>query len=406
MRGPASAPPVTLEDNESMKIFGPAEERVQAQLARCQAIEDDAPAVLCADNHLGYSMPIGGVIGYADHVSPSAVGYDIACGNMAVRTDAFARDIDITAVMDDVWKAISFGVGRRNAERVNDPVIDAVGGSPIGFQRSLKDLAAAQLGTVGSGNHYVDLFEDEQDGSLWVGVHFGSRGLGHKTATWALEQAGAASDAMDAPPVVIPLASALGEDYIAGMEIAGQYAYAGRRWVVDRVLRIIGARAVDTVHNHHNFAWRETHQGRDLWVHRKGATPAFAGQRGFVGGTMSESAVILEGLESPQSADALYSTVHGAGRIMSRRQAAGKFKGWGAKRVRLAPGAVDYDAVRADIAAKGIELRGGGADEAPECYKRLSDVLGYHQGTIRVLHVLKPIGVAMAGPDVADPYKD
>jgi tRNA-splicing ligase RtcB len=402
--GPCAA--ATLGDNESMKIFGPAEERVQAQLARCQAIEQNAPAVLCADNHLGYSMPIGGVIGYADHVSPSAVGYDIACGNMAVRTDATARDVDVKTVMDDVWKAISFGVGRRNAERVDDPVIDAVGKSPIGFQRSLKDLAAAQLGTVGSGNHYVDLFEDEQDGRLWVGVHFGSRGLGHKTATWALEQAGATSDAMDAPPVVIPIASALGEDYIAGMEIAGEYAYAGRRWVVDRVLRILDARAVDTVHNHHNFAWRETHGGRDLWVHRKGATPAFAGQRGFVGGTMGEPAVILEGLESPQSADALYSTVHGAGRVMSRRQAAGTFRGWGAKRVQLTPGAVDYDAVRGEIAAKGIELRGGGADEAPACYKRLSDVLACHEGTIRVLHVLKPIGVAMAGPDVADPYKD
>jgi len=405
MRG-ARALPTGLEDNESMKIFGPAEDRVQAQLARCQAIEKDAPAVLCADNHLGYSMPIGGVIGYADHVSPSAVGYDIACGNLAVRTDAIAREINVKAVMDDVWKAISFGVGRQNAERVDDPVIDAVGKSPIGFQRSLKDLAAAQLGTVGSGNHYVDLFEDEQDGRLWVGVHFGSRGLGHKTATWALEQAGAASDAMDAPPVVIPIASPLGEDYIAGMEIAGHYAYAGRRWVVGRVLRILGARAVDTIHNHHNFAWRETHDGRELWVHRKGATPAFAGQRGFVGGTMGEPAVILEGLDSPQSADALYSTVHGAGRVMSRRQAAGKFKGWGARRVQLTPGAVDYDVVRLEIAAKGIELRGGGADEAPACYKRLPDVLDYHGGTIRVLHVLKPIGVAMAGPDVADPYKD
>jgi tRNA-splicing ligase RtcB len=91
---------------------------------------------------------------------------------------------------------------------------------------------------------------------------------------------------------------------------------------------------------------------------------------------------------------------------MSRRQAAGKFKGWGARRVQLTPGAVDYDVVRLEIAAKGIELRGGGADEAPASYKRLPDVLAYHGGTIRVLHVLKPIGVAMAGPDVADPYKD
>jgi tRNA-splicing ligase RtcB len=116
-------------------------------------------------------------------VSPSGVGYDIACGNKAVRLDAPAAAVraNIKAVMDDVWKSISFGVGRKNAEPVDHDLFD----DPVWqveHVRPLKDLARAQLGTVGSGNHYVDLFVDELD-RVWVDVHFGSRGLGHKLAT-------------------------------------------------------------------------------------------------------------------------------------------------------------------------------------------------------------------------------
>lgn len=424
-----------------LKTFGPVDANVLAQIEGCQAVEANAPAVLCADNHLGYSMPIGGVIGYEGLVSPSAVGYDIACGNMAARTDARAKDINVATVMDDVWRLISFGVGRKNAERVEHPIIDAIGASPLAVQRGLREMAAQQLGTVGSGNHYVDLFEDETDGQLWIGVHFGSRGFGHKTATWALKQVGAQDDRMDAPPVVIPMVSQLGQDYLAGMEIAGRYAYAGREWVVDRVLRILGARATLTVHNHHNFAWKETHDGRELWVHRKGATPAYPGERGFVGGTMGENAVILEGVDSPDSVAALYSTVHGAGRVISRRKATGKDKaawtcmdhrrcdGWlpiettksdeganprcpkcGHKTQRgrrlISTGLVDWDRAQRTVRQRGVELRGAGADEAPECYKRLNEVLTYHASTVRVLHQLRPIGVAMAGSHEFDPYKD
>ena len=386
--------------------FGPVEEPVLQQIRACQQVEDAAPAVLCADNHLGYSMPIGGVVGYEDHISPSAVGYDIACGNAAVRTNLRAQDIDVAAAMDRIWRVLSFGMGRKNRERVDHPILDEIAESTHPFQRQLAAMAAEQLGTIGSGNHYVDLFEDIEDGSLWIGVHFGSRGFGHKTASWALEKAGARGDAMMAPPVVLPVSSETGALYIEGMQRAGRYAYAGRDWVIDRVLKLLDAEAVDRVHNHHNFAWREQHRGRTLWVHRKGATPAFPGQRGFVGGTMGEPAVILEGVASDRAADAMYSTVHGAGRVMSRTRAAGTFKGWGARRRQVSRGQVNFAAVRDRLRAQGIELRGGGADEAPECYKRLSEVLAYHGGTVRVLHTLRPIGVAMAGNEEFDPYKD
>ena len=179
-----------------------------------------------------------------------------------------------------------------------------------------RQKAMGQLGTVGSGNHYVDLMHDEA-GFVWIGVHFGSRGLGHTSATRYLKR-GRWEDGMNVPPAVVDEDSEIGRRYIAAMELAGRYAYAGREWVVERVRQIIGGAVTDSVHNHHNYAWRETHGGRDLWVVRKGATPAFPGQRGFVGGSMGDDAVIVEGVDSPRSSAALYSTVHGAGRLFSR----------------------------------------------------------------------------------------
>src|SRR5262249_3048485 len=145
------------------------------------AAEADAPAVLCADGHLGYSMPIGGVVGYRRHISPSGVGYDIACGNLAVRTDLRAADFttsDLERIGDEVKRPVAFGMGRRNNTPIRDhEVFDTISRSPVGGQCALIGLAREQLGTVGGGNHYVDVLE-AADGILWVGVHFGSRGFG------------------------------------------------------------------------------------------------------------------------------------------------------------------------------------------------------------------------------------
>ena len=242
---------------------------------------------------------------------------------------------------------------------------------------------------------------------------------------------------MDAPPALLDLGTELGESYIAAMRLAGEYAYAGRDVVVRKVLEILSAEAVHEVHNHHNFAWHEEHGGRTYWVIRKGCTPARPGQEGFVGGSMGDESVILEGVESGEAAEALYSTVHGAGRVMSRTQAAGRVrrrKRWACSHrdcgrlfesaqhrcpahpdarthkvwveEQLKPGKVDWQAVQARLRAQGIVLIGGGADEAPEVYKRLPDVLDAHAGSIRVKRRLRPLGVAMAGRDVYDPYKD
>lgn len=386
---------------DGVPVFGHAEPGALEQIKNCA--REATQVALMADNHLGYAVPIGGVVAYENAISPSGVGYDIACGNKAVRTDASYADVaaNIEHIMDDVWRTISFGVGRKNEERVDHDLFDDPAWS-LEAVAPLKDMARAQLGTVGSGNHYVDLFADEQD-RIWIGVHFGSRGLGHRTATWFLKKAGA-KDGMNVDPCVLPTAGNLGAEYLEAMRLGGRYAYAGRDWVCDRVARILGARIEEEVHNHHNFAWREEHAGREMWVVRKGATPAFPGQKGFVGGSMGDISVILEGVEHEAGAAAMYSTVHGAGRVLGRLEAKGVVdrKTGEVKR----EGKVTRDQMMAWVREQNVTLRGAGVDESPHCYKRLPDVLEAHQGTIRVLHTLRPLGVAMAGENEFDPYKD
>jgi tRNA-splicing ligase RtcB len=390
-----------MEEMENVRVFGLHDENTLAQMKNCAKDNAVVAGVLCADGHLGYAVPIGGVLAYDYKISPSGVGFDIACGNKCILTDMPAREArrKIKKIMDDVWAKISFGMGRNNQEEVDHELFDDEAWKMPAL-RSLKQTARNQLGTVGGGNHYVDIFADELD-RVWVGVHFGSRGLGHKTATHFLE-AGGATDGMTADPLILDIRSNLGTEYIEAMQLAGRYAYAGRDWVCGKVARILGAKVLDEVHNHHNYAWKETHNGQELWVVRKGATPAFPGQRGFVGGSMGDISVILEGVESEESKKALYSTVHGAGRVLSRSAAKGKWKG----KQEIRPGQVSRRMMDAWIMEKKVELRGADVDESPHCYKRLPEVLNYHADTVKILHTLTPLGVAMAGPDVHDPYKD
>ena len=168
--------------------------------------------------------------------------------------------------------------------------------------------------------------------------------------------------------------------------------------------KILGASIQEEVHNHHNFAWREKHGDEELWVVRKGATPAFPGQRGFVGGTMGENSVILEGVENDSAKHSLYSTVHGAGRVMGRMEAKGKTDRKTGEVLR--PGKVSPEMMNEWVSRAGVELRGAGLDESPHCYKRLEEVLAEHGDSVRILHTLTPMGVAMAGSNEFDPYKD
>lgn len=421
----------------------PHDKNTIEQLHTCAKAGDAPVAVLCADGHLGYSAPIGSAIGYEEYLSPSGVGFDIGCGNKAVETDLLYEDIQeqLPTLMDEIQRRISFGLGQPNKEEVDHPVLDRISSdAPIPEIAELQELAAKQLGTVGTGNHYVDLFKDEVSNRVWVGVHFGSRGFGHKIASGflALAQGLKFTDkykegGMMDEPTLLHESTALGQAYLQGMMLAGEYAYAGRDAVVDKVLEILGGPGVTAeVHNHHNYMWREEHYGYRLWMVRKGSTPLFPGQMGFVGASMGETAMILEGLFTTTAQQALYSAPHGAGRALSRTKAAGKWKKrWvnnvrddttvyeteaealaspgakSAKRTRVRVGGlVDYSAVKEELDEQGIELRGGAADEAPMAYKRLEDVVAAHGEAIAIRHTLQPIGVCMADERTFDPYKD
>jgi tRNA-splicing ligase RtcB len=377
--------------NSPLKVCGQHEASTIAQMRNCMAVGNAVAGVICADGHLGYAQPVGGVIAYEKQISISGVGFDIGCGNMAARLDVPFSAIQgrVGEITKDVARTISFGIGRANAERAEHALFDDADAWRASDMEAYRQKAVVQLGTVGSGNHYVDLMRDEA-GMVWIGVHFGSRGLGHTSATRYLKAAGG-KDGMNVPPAVVDEDSELGQRYIAAMELAGRYSYAGREWVVERVRQIIGGNVTDMVHNHHNYAWRETHGGRDLWVVRKGATPAFPGQRGFVGGSMGDDAVILEGVDSADAKASLYSTVHGAGRLFGRKEAKRRFT------------KAQMDAW---LQERGVTLIGADLDESPMAYRRLPDVLAEHAGSVKVLHTLRPFAVVMAGEGEFDPWKD
>jgi tRNA-splicing ligase RtcB len=424
-----------------MKIFGEHQENTIRQL---QDVASRAERVaLMADGHVGYVMPIGGIAGYRDKVSVVGVGFDIACGNCAIRTDLRVGDVTRGLELDEIRRnphrlisdrranhaadelqsTISFGIGRKN-EADDAPVDHPLFIDPAwyaipntgGYRDTLREKARRQLGTVGSGNHYVDVFADET-GAVWVGVHFGSRGFGHTVASdfLSLSQGGRWGERAREKEVLLDVRDGIGLDYWQLMELAGRYAYAGREWVARKVVELLGGTEQEIVHNHHNFAWRETHlspEGEpvEYVVVRKGATPAFPGQKGFVGGSMGDDAVIIEGTAAPEGSelaalqrDALFSTVHGAGRVMSRTEAAGKRTRGG--KVKQ-PGKISAKMAEEWLAKKGVILRGGGLDEAPQAYRRLPKVLQAQGDTITIKHVLQPLVVVMAGANEIDPYKD
>lgn len=452
---------------QNLNIFGnPVDQGAVEQIENCLRDDRAVQGALMADHHKGYSMPIGGVIAYEDAISPSGVGFDIACGNKAVKTNLNLSDFGFNRApagtgtylleqartqintfkpfMRQIQKDVSFGIGRTSGENVDHPLFDNLFWTELEkLAPGLKHKAEQQLGTVGSGNHYVDLLYDVEDGQIWVANHFGSRGLGHTIATGFMNLAKnedfKAHLAESEDPTVIDANTDLGQAYIEAMNLAGEYAYAGRDYVADQVLRILGATSEFEVHNHHNFAWLEN----DHWVVRKGATP-LTNQPAFIGGSMGDDSVIVQrkhGVDPVIGHQSIGSAPHGAGRVMSRTAAAGKLrKMWycGNRNCDFEPfhlpgnvmtpyaknrcpkcdiplrkgrmrdistAKIDWPAVRYSLEQQGIVVLGAGADEAPGVYKKLADVLDAHPN-IEVLHRLRPLGVVMAGADEIDPYKD
>ncbi len=403
-------------------ILGTHDQNTLAQFADVASRAEHA--ALMADGHLGYIAPIGSVAAYRNQVSIAGVGYDIACGNCAIETDLPVRHFNrhaLETIADEIHLDISFGVGRKN--RATDAPVDhplfedaAWQGIPVHAREALREKARAQLGTVGSGNHYVDVFAGDRH--LWVGVHFGSRGFGHTVASGFLSLAAGEQWGARVPETetLLDLDSPLGHDYYELMQLAGQYAYAGREWVARKVVEILGGHEVNLIHNHHNFAWKERHFGEAFVVVRKGATPAWPSQQSFVGGSMGDNSVILCGADPGDrlaeesvaidagQQSALFSTVHGAGRVMSRTEAAGK-RNRKTGELKKA-GRVTPEMMREWLDREGVILRGGCLDESPHAYRRLPDVLAAQGDTIEVLEVLRPLIVVMAGAEDHDPYKD
>ena len=409
-------------------IFGEHEEKTQEQFTRL--FRDNDYLGLMADGHLGYGVPIGCVMANETRVAPQGVGYDIGCGNTAIQFDLKIDQVDLDKLARDLKRLIPFGIGSR------DCLLEKVAGEteiftrnapenfgqryeayeaaelsklwsllenflPVSQVQALRAQAQRQIGSVGSGNHYVDVFADEDD-YVWVGVHFGSRGLGHKIATMFMNDIGCVDDMM-AEVKYLDQKDLRFKPYVSAVNLVQSYASFGRMLVCDVVGACLGKpAALQTIENHHNALWREKHFGQHCYVVRKGSTPNYPGQSSFVGATMLENSYILTGTAKSTSETCLTSTVHGAGRVLGRMAAKGKKK----KGVWIKKPLVDREAMLAAIAASGVRVLGGDVDEFSECYKRLDQVLAAQGPTVKIKHTLRPIMVLMAGQDVRDPYKD
>ena len=348
---------------------------------------------LMPDAHVGYGLPIGGVLATAGAVIPYAVGVDIAC-----RMKLTVLDLPITAIEgqgDRLAGAIEaetrFGIGAAFKEPHDHPVLDADWNvSPITARH--KDKARAQLGTSGSGNHFVEFghltvttpapgFDLAPGRYIALLSHSGSRGVGAQVAD---HYARLAMDMHpDLPPALRRLAwldldDATGQEYWDAMTLMGAYAEANHAMIHRTIARHLKTDVLADVENHHNFAWKERHDGREVIVHRKGATPAGAGVLGIIPGSMATPGYVVRGRGS---ADALHSASHGAGRVMSRRKAKSTFT---------------WSDVRRQLDDRGVRLLSAGIDEVPGVYKDIEMVMRCQRDLVEVLARFDPRIVKMA----------
>jgi tRNA-splicing ligase RtcB len=342
---------------------------------------------LMPDAHLGYGCAIGSVVPTDGAIIPSAVGVDIGCGMAAVRTDLDAADLpdDLGALRDLIERRVPAGIGQghdRRARRVGAWL--EVNRARTDFDQKQKATAANQLGSLGSGNHFIEVSLDEAD-RVWVVLHSGSRGIGNQLAQGhiklAKHVAGHAGAVFDDPDLAYFIEGTPEFDhYVANLRWAQAYAWENREImldeVVDALLGVVGhGRAVERVSCHHNYAEVEHHGGRDVWVTRKGAIRAQRGDLGIIPGSMGTDTFIVEGLANPLSFN---SCSHGAGRRMSRNQA----------RKTLTPeslaGAMGD---RTWLAAKADKL----VDEHPDAYKDIDHVMALQADLVQVRDRLRSV---------------
>lgn len=351
-------------------------------------------AALMPDAHLGYGVPIGSVLATEGAVIPNAVGVDIAC-----RMKITVLDISHTAIearSDDLRRALQnetcFGAGQVFKTPRKHDILDDPRWKTTRLLRGLIDKASSQVGTSGGGNHFVEFGVLEvpqysQDIGLSSGKylallsHSGSRGVG---ATVAKHYCDLAQDIQPGPLrefhdlAWLDMNSGPGQEYWDAMNLCGAYASACHDVIHRSVLKSLGAQPIVSVSNHHNFAWKESHFGKEVVVHRKGATPADKNVLGVIPGSMADPAYIVRGLGSPES---LSSASHGAGRKMSRRQA---------KQNIVMADAYKY------LSDRNVTLLSGGLDEMPMAYKNIEEVMQAQTDLVVPIAKFQPRIVRMA----------
>ncbi len=391
-------PPYVFKENATYPEWGSEgiDDNTRDQMSRAMAIPVAEMGALMADAHLGYGLPIGGVLALDNAVMPFGVGVDIACRMMLSVTPIQVQDDDpIVAREDSFIKAIDkhtrFGLGSafaRSGRRQHD-VMDQDWSIIKGIVD--KDVAWNQLGSSGGGNHFVDIgemeFTEEFQGvpaGKYVAIltHSGSRGLGSKIATHFTKLAESKHPLL--PPEYKKLAwlSLDDEDGIAywlAMELAGDYASANHHCIHHHLLKELGLQPLLQVENHHNFAFREKHNSKELIVHRKGATPAGNGVLGIIPGSMADPGFLVMGKGNAQSLD---SAAHGAGRAMSRKAAKDKYR---------------WSSVKDELKHKRVKLISAGLDEVPGAYKNIHEVMAAQSELVDIIAQFQPRLVKMAG---------
>jgi tRNA-splicing ligase RtcB len=390
-----SPPPPRAEPVKYRQWGTGLEHEAVMQMEKACLLPVTVAGALMPDAHVGYGLPIGGVLATENAVIPYAVGVDIACRMKLTVLDIPLRDLE--RKLDRLTRAIEaetrFGVGASFKDRRQHHVLDADWSvSPV--TRQNKDRAWAQLGTSGSGNHFVEFGTFTAHGKIqelesgeYVALlsHSGSRGTGAAVCDYYSKLA--FDRFPDLPKELKRLAwlsldSQEGQEYWAAMELMGSYAAANHALIHRHIAGNLGAEVLLDLENHHNFAWKERHviggAEREVIVHRKGATPAGEGVLGIIPGSMASPGFVVSGKGNPQS---LNSASHGAGRVMSRKAANEKF---------------NWKDVNRLLREKGVTLISAGLDEVPMVYKNIREVMAAQSDLVTILGQFDPKLVKMA----------
>lgn len=377
----------------SYEIFGTdISEEAKNQLYTGLKLPIALQGALMPDAHSGYGLPIGGVLAVENAVIPYGVGMDIGC-----RMSLSILDVPISyleGAKDKFEKALvehtKFGMSETHKSHIDHEIFERDTFDLIPILKRLKGKAIKQMGSSGGGNHFVEFGEveitevDPQIGlpiGKYLGIlsHSGSRGLGAEIAQYysrmATEQCPLPKEAQNF--AWLDLNSHLGLEYWTAMNLAGDYSWACHDDIHRRLVKAVGGRVKARIENHHNFAWKEIHDGREMIVHRKGATPAHENELGMIPSSMTAKGFIVRGKGNPQS---LQSASHGAGRAFSRGECRTRFT---------------QSDIKKELKLKNVTLIGGNAEEAPMAYKNIHEVMNAQSELVDILGTFQPRIVRM-----------